>query len=92
MYFSLQFCQNVEITKVLSALENAAAPGGEGFGDFEVDSGSIQTVSVDELPTDPFIGTTESPIGTNDPTGKEELLLTATVFLSLLHINITAVR
>ena len=62
VYLSLNFSHNVVVTKVLSVLKNAAK--GNGFGDFEVDSGSIQAISVDELPTDSFIGTTNSPIGT----------------------------
>ena len=60
----------MDITEVLSVLKNAAAPESKGFGEFEVDSGSIQAISQDELPTDSFFSTTDSPISTQDPTGK----------------------
>lgn len=69
VYLSLEFNENVKITEVLSVLKNATSPETKGFGEFEVDSGSIQAISQDELPTDSFIGTTESPINTQDPTG-----------------------
>lgn len=59
----------MEITEVLSVLKNAAAPEGKGFGEFVVDSESIQAISKDELPTDSFISTTDSSIRTQDPTG-----------------------
>ena len=60
----------MEIPNIVSVLKNAAES--RGFDDLKVDSGSIQAISADELPTDSFISTTDSPIGTNDPTGKEE--------------------
>ena len=69
VYLSLEFNQNVKITEVLSVLKNAASPETKGFGEFEVDSESIKAISQDELPTDSFISTTESPMNTQDPTG-----------------------
>ena len=50
-------------------LKNAASPETKGFGEFEIDSGSIKAISQDELPTNSFISTTESPMDTEDPTG-----------------------
>ena len=56
------------IPDVLSVLKNAAER--KAFGDFEVDSGSIQAISDDEHPTDSLISTTDSPTSTYDPTGE----------------------
>ncbi len=55
----LNFPQRVAIPKVLSVLKNAA--NNKGFGDFEVDSGSIQAVTDDQLPTD---SSTQGPSST----------------------------
>lgn len=60
-YLSLDFTQNVKIPDVLRVLKNAAE--GNGFGDFQVDPGSIQAISEEQLPTDPpstTVGTTMS--------------------------------
>ena len=75
-YLSLDFTQSVKIPEVLSVLKIAAE--GNGFGDFQVDSGSIQAISDDRLPTDSPISIqaisddqlpTDSPISTQDPAG-----------------------
>ena len=58
-YLSLDFTQNVMIPDVLRVLKNAAE--GNGFGDFQVDPGSIQAISDEQLPTD-------SPISKQEPT------------------------
>ena len=58
-YLSLDFTQNVKIPDVVRVLKNAAE--GNGFGDFQVDPGSIQAISDEQLPTD-------SPISTHEPT------------------------
>ena len=58
-YLSLVFTQNVKIPDVVRVLKNAAE--GNGFGDFQVDPGSIQAISDEQLPTD-------SPTGTHEPT------------------------
>ena len=60
-YLSLDFTQNVKIPDVLRVLKNAAE--GNGFGDFQVDPGSIEAISDEELPTDfpsSTVGTTTS--------------------------------
>ena len=62
-YLSLDFTQNVKIPDVLRVLKNAAE--GKGFGDFQVDSGSIQAISDEQLPTD-------SPIRTQEPTSTQK--------------------
>ena len=62
-YLSLDFTQNVKIPDVLRVLKNAAE--GKGFGDFQVDSGSIQAISDEQLPTD-------SPINTQEPTSTQK--------------------
>lgn len=49
-YLSLDFSQSVEIPKVLSVLRKIAAKD-NGFGEFQVDPGSIQAISDDQLPT-----------------------------------------
>lgn len=62
-YLSLDFTQNVKISDVLLALKNAAE--GNGFGNFQVDPGSIQAISDEQLPTD-------SPISTQEPTSNRK--------------------
>ena len=76
----------MEIPNIVSILKNAAES--RGFDDLEVHSGSIQAISADELPTDSFISTTDSPISTNDPTGKEEERF-QTAILSFYHFIAT---
>lgn len=58
-YLSLDFTQSVNIPDVLSVLKIAAE--GDGFGDFQIDPGSIQAISDEQLPTD-------SPSSTQAPT------------------------
>ena len=60
-YLSLNFTRNVKIPVVLSVLKKAAE--GNGFGDFQVDPGSVQAISDQQLPTD-------SPISTQEPTSR----------------------
>lgn len=58
-YLCLDFTQTVKIPDVLSVLKNATE--GNGFGDFQVDPGSIQAISDEQLPTGPpstTVGTT----------------------------------
>ena len=62
-YLSLNFTRNVKIPVVLSVLKKAAE--GNGFGDFQVDPGSVQAISDQQLPTD-------SPISTQEPTSKKK--------------------
>lgn len=50
-YLSLDFTENVKIPDVISVLKDAAA--GNGFGELQVDPGSIQAISDEQLPTDP---------------------------------------
>lgn len=60
-YLSLDFTENVKIPDVISVLKRAAE--GNGFGDLQVDPGSIQAISEEQLPTDPpstTVGTTTS--------------------------------
>lgn len=60
-YLSLDFTENVKIPDVISVLKKAA--GGDGFGDLQVDPGSIQAISEEQLPTvspSTTIGTTTS--------------------------------
>ena len=70
VYLSLEFNQNEEISKVLSVLSKAVTPGGKGIRDFAVDSGSIQAVSDDEIPSDALSSTTKTIIASEEPTGK----------------------
>ena len=49
-YLSLDFTQNVKIPDVLRVLKNAAKSN--GFGGFQVEPGSIQAISDEQLPTD----------------------------------------
>ena len=58
-YLSLDFTQSVNIPDILSVLKMTAK--GDGFGDFQIDPGSIQAISDEQLPTD-------SPISTQEPT------------------------
>ena len=60
-YLSLDFTQSVNIPDVLSVLKIAAE--GDGFDDFQIDPGSIQAISDDQLPTDSSI-TTQEPTST----------------------------
>lgn len=69
VYLLLKFNQDEEISKVLSALSKAAIPGGKGIGDFAVDPGSIQAISVDEIPSDAPSSTTKTTISLEEPTG-----------------------
>lgn len=62
-YLSLNFTQSVKIPEVLSVLKKAAE--GNGFGDFQVDPGSIEAISDQQLPTD-------SPISTQEPTSRKK--------------------
>jgi len=57
----LDFKQSVEIPDVISVLKEAAE--GDGFGDFKVDSGSIQAISDDQLPS-----STQGPSSTEEST------------------------
>ena len=70
VYLSLEFNQNEEISKVLSVLSKAVTPGGKGIRDFAVDSGSIQAVSIDDIPSDALSSTTKTIITSEEPTGK----------------------
>ena len=70
VYLSLKFNQNEEISKVLSVLSKAVTPGGNGIGDFAVDPGSIEAISVNEIPTDAPSSTTKTTISSKEPTGK----------------------
>ena len=70
VYLSLEFNQNEEISKVLSVLSKAVTPGGKDIRDFAVDSGSIQAVSDDEIPSDALSSTTKTIITSEEPTGK----------------------
>lgn len=70
VYLLLKFNQDEEITKVLSVLGKAVTPGGKGIGDFAVDPGSIQAISVDEIPSDAPSSTTKTTISSEEPTGK----------------------
>ena len=70
VYLSLEFNQNEEISKVLSVLSKAVTPGGKGIRDFAVDSGSIQAVYDDEIPSDALSSTTKTIITSEEPTGK----------------------
>ena len=58
-YLSLDFTQSVKIPEVLSVLKKAAE--GNGFGDLQVDPGSIQAISDEQLPTD---SSTQGPSST----------------------------
>lgn len=60
-YLSLDFTENVKIPDVISVLKEAAESN--GFGGLQVDSGSIQAISEEQLPTDSpstTVGTTTS--------------------------------
>ena len=70
VYLLLKFNQNEEISKVLLVLSKAVTPGGKGIGDFAVDPGSIQAISVDEIPSDAPSSTTKTTISSEEPTGK----------------------
>ena len=70
VYLLLKFNQDEEITKVLSVLSKAVTPGGKGIGDFAVDPGSIQAISVDEIPSDAPSSTSKTTISSEEPTGK----------------------
>lgn len=70
IYLLLKFNQDEEISKVLSILSKAVTPGGKGIGDFAVDPGSIQAVSVDEIPSDAPSSPTKTTISSEEPTGK----------------------
>ena len=59
MYFSLEFTQSVAIPDVLSILKYAAEH--KAFGDLEVNPGSIQAISDDQVPTEP---STQGPSNT----------------------------
>ena len=80
----------MEISEVQSVLKNAAE--GNGFGDYDVDSESIRAISADELPNDLFTGTTNSPIGTNDPTGRNEELTASLSFIAIAGANMCTIR
>ena len=69
VYLLLKFNQDEEISKVLSVLSKAAIPGGKGIGDLAVDPGSIQAISVDEIPSDAPSSTTKTTISSEEPTG-----------------------
>ena len=69
VYLLLKFNQDEEISKVLSVLSKAVTPGGKGIGDFAVDPGSIQAISVDEIPSDAPSSTTKTTISSEEPTG-----------------------
>jgi len=58
-YLSLDYTQSVKIPDVLSVLKEAAE--GNGFGDFQVDPGSIQAISDDQLPTVSSTSTVGAP-------------------------------
>ena len=70
VYLSLEFNKNEEISKVLSVLSKAVSPGSKGIGDFEVDPGSIQAISDDEIPSDAPSSTTKTTVTSEEPTGK----------------------
>ena len=69
VYLLLKFNQDEEISKVLSVLSKAAIPGGKGIGDFAIDPGSIQAISVDEIPFDARSSTTKTTFSSEEPTG-----------------------
>lgn len=69
VYLLLKFNQDEEISKVLLVLRKAAIPGGKGIGDFAIDPGSIQAISVDEIPSDAPSSTTKTTISSEEPTG-----------------------
>ena len=60
-YLSLDFTQSVKIPEVLSVLKTAA--DGNGFGDLQVDPGSIQAISDEQLPTDSITQGPSSTVG-----------------------------
>ena len=60
-YLSLDFTQSVKIPEVLSVLKKAAE--GNGFGDLQVDPGSIQAISDEQLPTDSSTQDPSSTVG-----------------------------
>ena len=62
VYLSLDFTQSVKIPDVLSVLKKAAK--GNGFGDLQVDPGSIHAISDDQLPTDSSTQGPSSTVGT----------------------------
>lgn len=64
-YLSLDFTRSVKIPEILSVLKTAAKAG--GFGELQVDPGSIQAISDDQLPTDSSTQGPSSTAGTTTP-------------------------